>query len=261
MLVSASALSSPEPRPLDRFIERIEVKTPRPGELRRSVDMLPDGTTSLVFRALGAGAGDISVRGPLMRAHYKTAPAIPLSVRVVFRPGGAYPFFGVPVSDLTDRMVPLEDLWGSSAQALMDDLLSMAEANGDVGAAVERALLDRIRSRPFEPASAVQARVGVRLLGKGDLSMNEVAYELGISSRHLRRAFHATVGFGPKTYARIARFQRALTLGRTRPGRWGEVARATGYFDQAHLTADFRELALVSPGAVDREVPRVRHAC
>jgi AraC-like DNA-binding protein len=76
--------------------------------------------------------------------------------------------------------------------------------------------------------------------------------------RHLRRTFQATVGVGPKTYARIARFQRAVALGRSRPGRWSEVARAAGYFDQAHLTADFRELARVAPGALESDVPRSR---
>jgi AraC-like DNA-binding protein len=259
--VNTPLLQGTERRPLERFIERIEIKTARPGELRRTVDIFPDGTTSLVFRALGGGAGDIGVRGPLTHAYYKTAPAIPLSMRIVFRPGGGYPFFGVPVSELRDRMVSLDALWGSAARGLLENLIAVAGAGGNVTGIVERALVDRMRTRPFEPACAVQARVGVHLLAAGDRSIRHVAGALGVSDRHLRRAFHATVGLGPKTYARIARFQRALALGRARPGRWSEVASATGYCDQARLTADFRELAFVSPGAVDSDVPRVRHEC
>jgi transcriptional regulator GlxA family with amidase domain len=99
------------------------------------------------------------------------------------------------------------------------------------------------------------------MLAGGARSIDDVASALGLSSRHLRRTFQATVGFGPKTYARIARFQRALALGRAAPGRWSEVAHAAGYFDQAHLSADFRELARVSPGAVGEAVTRVRHEC
>jgi hypothetical protein len=48
------------------------------------VDHLPDGTTTLILRILGDGTGDVSVRGPLLRAHYKIAPAIPLALRVSF---------------------------------------------------------------------------------------------------------------------------------------------------------------------------------
>jgi AraC-like DNA-binding protein len=262
MLMTLSALPSEAPRrPLDRFVARVDVLRPRPGEPRRTVDLLPDGTTSLLFRALGGGEGDLSVRGPLTRAYYKTAPSIPLGVRIVFQPGGAYPFFGRPVADLTDRLVPLEDVWGARARALLDELLAAAEGGGDAVAVVERALVERLREHAFEPACAVQARAGVRMLAGGARSIDDVASALGLSSRHLRRTFQATVGVGPKTYARIARFQRALALGRAAPGRWSEVARAAGYFDQAHLSADFRELARASPGAVGDAVPRVRHEC
>jgi AraC-like DNA-binding protein len=248
-------------RPLDRFVARVEVFRPQPGELRRTVDMLPDGSTSLLFRALGGGEGTLSVRGPLTRAYYKTAPSLPLGVRIVFQPGGAYPFFGRPVADLTDRLVPLEDVWGAGARTLLDELLATAEGGGDAVAVMERTLVERLRADAFEPACAFQARAGVRMLAGGARSIDDVASALGLSSRHLRRTFQATVGLGPKTYARIARFQRALALGRAAPGRWSEVAHAAGYFDQAHLSADFRELARSSPGAVGDGVPRVRHEC
>jgi AraC-like DNA-binding protein len=248
-------------RTLDRFVARIDVLRPQPGELRRTVDILPDGTTSLLFRALGGGEGTLSVRGPLTRAYYKTAPPIPLGVRIVFGPGGAYPFFGRPIADLTDRLVPLEDVWGARARTLLGELIATAERGGDAVAVVERALVEQLREHPFEPACAVQARAGVRMLAGGARSIDDVASALGLSSRHLRRTFQAAVGFGPKTYARIARFQRALVLGRAAAGRWSEVARAAGYFDQAHLSADFRELARSSPGAVGDGAPRVRHEC
>jgi len=265
MLVTLPALlvRSAEVRrpPLDRFVARVDVLRPQPGELRRTVDILPDGTTSLLFRARGGGEGDLSVRGPLTRAYYKTAPSIPLGVRVVFQPGGAYPFFGRPVADFTDRLVPLEEVWGARARALLDELLEAAGRGGDAVAVIERTLVERLREHLFEPACAVQARAGVRMLERGAQSIDDVASALGLSSRHLRRTFQATVGFGPKTYARIARFQRALALGRAAPGRWSEVAHAAGYFDQAHLSADFRELARVSPGAVGEAVTRVRHEC
>ncbi len=233
---------------LDRFVEQINVVVQQPDEPRRAVTHLPDGTTSLVFRWLG-GAADVSVCGPCTHARYKTPPPIPLLVRVVFRPGGAYPFFGVPVDRLADRYVALDDLWGPSGARLQEQLLAAADLGHDVAEVVRRALVDRLRTTPFEPASAMAARAAVGLLARGEHSVAEVAGELGLSERHLRRAFQATVGVTPKTFARIARFQRALALGRTAPGRWNEVALSTGYFDQAHLIAEFQRLARVLPSA------------
>ena len=215
----------------------------------------------LVFRAFGPGTGDVAVRGPLTQAYYKTTPPVPLAVRIVFQPGGAYPFFGVPLDMLADRAVRLDDLWGRDGARALDRLLAAVDRREDVAAVLERMLLERMRTAPFEPASAVASRAAVALLASGGVSVEDVARRLGISGRHLRRAFQATVGVGPKTFARFARFQRALTLGHAQPSRWGEIAHAVGYFDQAHLTADFRELARVTPGAFESDASRVRHTC
>jgi AraC-like DNA-binding protein len=234
--------------PLRRFVDRIDVISTRPTDAPRAVEYMPDGTASLVFRALGAGAGDVGVRGPCTRAHYKVAPPIPRFVRVVFRPGGAYPFFGVPIDELSDQMVPLVELWGSSGTRLCELLLAAA-SDDEAASLVEDALVRRMRVAPFEPAGALAARAAVALLAPGDRPVDDVARALGISERHLRRAFRSTVGMAPRTFTRVARFQRALALGAARPGRWNEVARAAGYFDQAHLTGDFNDLARVSPAA------------
>jgi AraC-like DNA-binding protein len=239
---------------LRRFVERIDVLTPRPDEKEIRVDTLPDGKTCLVFRHLGNGRGDIGIRGPYTAAHYKRAPVIPLALCVVFRPGGAYPFFGGPIDLLTNRIVSLDDVWGPNARHLLDRLLTTTGSRDVARSAkciVEGALIDRLRRLPFETAGAVAARAAVTLFDRNELTVDEVAGRVGMSSRHLRRSFHATVGVGPKTYARFVRFQHALALGRSRRT-WTEVAQKTGYFDQAHLNADFRELARLSPAAAVR---------
>jgi AraC-like DNA-binding protein len=48
--------------------------------------------------------------------------------------------------------------------------------------------------------------VAARRIGQGRTSA--LARELGISERQLRRRFHAAVGYGPKTLARVLRFRR-----------------------------------------------------
>jgi transcriptional regulator GlxA family with amidase domain len=76
---------------------------------------------------------------------------------------------------------------------------------------------------------------------------------VGLGERQLRRRFRAGVGYGPKTLARVLRFQRLLALLRDdRPGRPGlaEVAVMAGYADQAHMTAECVRLAGRSPAAL-----------
>jgi AraC-like DNA-binding protein len=56
------------------------------------------------------------------------------------------------------------------------------------------------------------------------------------------------VGVSPKQIARVARLQRAVDeLQRGRGVNLADAAVRLGYFDQAHMALDFRDLASVTP--------------
>ena len=78
--------------------------------------------------------------------------------------------------------------------------------------------------------------------------MAEVAEQLAVSERHLRRLVGSEVGYGPKRLGRVLRLRRALA--RVRAGRRAGRGRRTqaGYADQAHFTNECSALAGVPPG-------------
>jgi transcriptional regulator GlxA family with amidase domain len=82
--------------------------------------------------------------------------------------------------------------------------------------------------------------------------MGALGPTVGLGERQLRRRFLAGVGYGPKTLARVLRFQRLLALLRAPggPPSLAEAAIRTGYADQAHMTAECTRLAGRSPGAL-----------
>jgi AraC-like DNA-binding protein len=81
--------------------------------------------------------------------------------------------------------------------------------------------------------------------------VNAVASDLGVSARHLRRVFRETVGVSPKAFAKLARFNRALRAAREDARRnWANIAADAGYYDQAHLIAEFRSISGVTPQAL-----------
>ena len=71
--------------------------------------------------------------------------------------------------------------------------------------------------------------------------------ELGCSRRYLSRRFTAEVGLPPKALARQIRFARVCARVRREPAAWARLASEAGYYDQAHLNRDFRELAGTTP--------------
>jgi transcriptional regulator GlxA family with amidase domain len=80
------------------------------------------------------------------------------------------------------------------------------------------------------------------------VAVGEVADQLGLLPRTLRRRFTAQVGLTPKRFARIQRLKRvARDLDGQAEADWATVAFRHGYADQPHLAGEFRELAGVTP--------------
>jgi AraC-like DNA-binding protein len=63
----------------------------------------------------------------------------------------------------------------------------------------------------------------------------------------LTTVFGEQVGVSPKQYARILRFTSALKLIHTGNASFAEIAAGTGYYDQPHLNAEFKELSGFTP--------------
>lgn len=210
---------------------------------------LPDGETELML-TFGAGAPlRASLIGTRTSALNKATDLGASALLVRFRLGAAHAFFGRPMSELTDRVVPLDALW--SAREV--EPLMAAAGQTQLQAAFTQALQARF-ARPYEPASARSVRRALqRIAQAADLPrVPALAAELGISERQLRRGFDQVIGISPKHYLRIARFQRALRAARAAQHKpdWAALAEGCGYFDQAHLISDFREMTGLTPAVL-----------
>jgi len=225
---------------LARFIEHVD-EVPA-GDTRR-LDRLPDGRTLLIFRAHDADHGDLTLTGPRTQANFKTSSGT-AAVIVRFKPGWSRALFGVAASELTDRYVSLADAWGRPVDALCGELLAARGAT-EVVNRLSEAFARRAVS---EPMSASLARRAVRLLDGDEARVDAVAARLGVTARHLRRAFVESIGVGPKEYARSVRLHRALRRAETSSD-WARIATDAGYYDQAHLISEFRDLVGLTPVA------------
>jgi AraC-like DNA-binding protein len=231
---------------LSRFVEDVQVVVPVAAE-SLPLERLPDGRTTLVIRAIMEGRqGDVTVAGPRTRALFKNATGVARAVIVQFKPGWSTPLLGVAANALTDRIVPLEDLWGRAGGDLCEELLS-ARSVPEAFDRLSHAIALRTQ-QTHEPGSARLARRAVRLLETDEVRVDDAAKRLGVTTRHLRRAFVENIGIGPKDFARTVRLQRAV-LGAATSKDWGRIAGEAGYYDQAHLIADFRDLIGLTPGA------------
>jgi AraC-like DNA-binding protein len=194
--------------------------------------VFPDGCVDLVWRGDG-----LVVAGP---ATGPMVAGVPVGVPVFgvrFRLGAAGAGLGLPAEELTDLRVPLAELWPDG-----DAVRDAAAARGLPG------LIGALRRRPPAAADRLTRAAVLRLPGARVAALGD---ELGISERQLRRRFADAVGYGPKTLARILRFQRFLELA-TPAGDLARLAFDAGYADQAHLTRECRRLAGRTPAELVR---------
>lgn len=164
-----------------------------------------------------------------------------------FHTAGLAPFTPTPVHRFTDRVVPVEEVFGPDAVVLEGALRATI-----ADAAAQTRLLDDFFQRRLRrtPALAQVHTLKSRIEAEdGLIRVDELCRTSGVSIRQLGRLFRDHLGFSPKMFARIVRFQRALTLLKRDPGcTLAEIAARCGYYDQPHFVRDFKAFA----GAVPR---------
>jgi len=202
------------------------------------VRVLPDGCVDVVWTQ----GVDTQIVGANTTAFLVPLRADTQVVGARLRPGAAPALLGVPGEALRDARVPLREVWGGEGERLASTL----EESPDRVVAMRDGLRARA-ARAERPDPMV--RRAVTALARPDVAVSELAAELGLSERQLRRRFSSDVGYGPKRLARVLRLLRALEWARTGDD-LGRVALEAGYADHAHFSNDCRALAGVTPSQV-----------
>jgi AraC-like DNA-binding protein len=160
---------------------------------------------------------------------------------VHFKPGGAFPFLGLPLHELAESHVNLETLWGSEARGLRERLCGATPT--ERFSILEGALRDRLRPVRHHPA-VLQA---LAQLSHTPVPVGALAGQCGLSHRRFIEVFRAEVGMTPKRFSRLRRFERAAVYARANTPDWARLAFDCGYADQSHMIADFVEFSGFTP--------------
>ncbi|MEH3140029.1 MAG: helix-turn-helix domain-containing protein [Mycobacterium kyogaense] len=176
-------------------------------------------------------------------------------LQIDLTPLGARRILGLPLSELANRCVPVEAVLGRGATDLVQRI-GEAHRWEDRFALVDAMLLRRLDDAPaIDPGVAWS--LGRIAASGGRTAIGPLAEELGWSHRRLITRYRDAIGLPPKTVARIVRFERALELLRAGT-ELSAIAVDCGYFDQAHLCRDVRELSGLTPAALRAGVNSVQ---
>lgn len=168
-------------------------------------------------------------------------------------PAGAYALLDLPMSEVAGLTVEMQDLFGPTATELAERCHGAETVERCFHIAASW-VADRIRrSRALDPRIAWS--LGKIEASGGSVAIAEIRDATGLSKTRLAGVFRDQIGVVPKVYARIVRFRRALALLDREAGSLATVALDAGYYDQSHMTTEFREMAGLTP----REFVAVRY--
>ena len=183
-------------------------------------------------------------------------------IGIQFKAGGAFPFLGMPASELANASHSLENIWGSEAALLREELLATSHVES-MFVVLENALLERYRKMIGSSAfcwnsKSIRNSDGVlhpavsfalrSLSSSHSIAIADLAERVGLSSRRFIEIFRIQTGLSPKAFQRVRRFQHVLCKLRHRSHHpLTELALDCGYYDQSHFIHDFRRFSGTTP--------------
>jgi hypothetical protein len=143
------------------------------------------------------------VTGSHTASYVSEMPADEPAMAVHFLPGGAFPFFGIPLNDLENAYVGLDEIWGRAGIELHERLIGAPTAAARFSI-LETFLLSRRSSTGRHPGVAAALAA---IEANPSIQMAEIRDLVGINTKRLIALFRAEIGLSPKAYARLRRLR------------------------------------------------------
>ncbi|WP_052517826.1 AraC family transcriptional regulator [Archangium violaceum] len=220
--------------------------------------ILPDGCTDLIFHYRDTGSPvwmanpSLEVVGPMERFALVSIEPGSVSLGIRFKPGWALALLGVSPRELRGLSVPVADC--SPALVLLQRRLEDCRSSAEAQALLRESVARRLASSGQAPRPRATRALRWLQASGGQVRMSSLARTLGVSERTLHRDVLDEAGVPPKLLARVLRFQRAVAMLCSSAGEdLSAVALACGYADQAHLSREVRDLAGLTPSALQLE--------
>jgi AraC-like DNA-binding protein len=217
--------------------------------------ILPHPNVNLVFEASGAG-----IYGVDRSLFTRRLAGLGKALGVRFLAGCFRPFWGAPISQLSDRVVPGVRVFGPLAEKTRVAIMAASTDAEMVGGA--ESLLFSCLPEPDPVAAQVASLVALITSDSSLRRVDQLALVSGLSVRSLQRLFGDYVGVSPKWVMRRARLhEAALRADGGEPVDWAALAVDLGYADQAHLTREFTATIGVPPSRYVGSLLLLRSLC
>lgn len=165
---------------------------------------------------------------------------------IYFKKGMAYPFFPFPMTEMADRVVDTDLLFGQEFGFLREAILEESDVNKRLEITEEFLVERYVKNIALNPC--VEYAVDQIVGNPTQINLGLLYRKIGYSQKHFTDMFKTHVGVTPKAYVKLMRFQYAINEIETNESiSWTSIANDSGFYDQAHFIKDFKRFSGFTP--------------
>ena len=173
-----------------------------------------------------------------------------------FKPGGAYPFFKFPVSELKGDIVELDLILGNRIELLKERLSQEPLPDGKF--ALFESFLHHEMQPNLESNPIVSHALNYLIHRPGEGSVKALSRDLGYSVKQTTRIVSRHAGLNPKALQRVFRFQSLLNrIEAASDINWARLSAQSHFFDQAHMAKEMKHFTGLAPNQYLRQKSEV----
>lgn len=166
---------------------------------------------------------------------------------VQFYPHAARLFFPLPMNELQNQTQALNELWGKEARDLEDQLNNLKFLQHKISL-LEAFFMKKFMDNKLYNWKRIARNIQLINWHKAEIGVNKLADSACLSRKQYERIFKEFVGISPKQFLKTVRFQYSLYLQQHQKAEnMSDLAFQSGYYDQAHMTNEYKEFSGLSP--------------
>jgi AraC-like DNA-binding protein len=226
----------------------ITVEQPPNGSIENT--LLPHVTQSLVFSLDEGNTMYDCIHSEFCARHFISGPNDLVyrlkfftgmkKMIINFKVGGLYKVFHLPVHNFINRSRDAVEFLGQQITDIGNQLMEVSLPKKiDL---LNNWLIGHMQNHRRSNRNIDDA---IRLIERnnGNISIRELEQATYTTKRTLERHFLEQVGFHPKTFSRLVRFNHVIRFIESNlPVKWRQLADIFGYYDQSHFIHDFKTL-------------------
>lgn len=206
--------------------------------------VIPHGSATLVF-SYDKGGICGNLFGPITKPCMvgDLANQYDMLLIIEFQPAGLFGFTAVNQKEVTDRIIPFEEI-NPRLNNLILETLESANSLGELIGGLDRCLFENMYAA-YPPEFQIAAQVIIK--GNGNISPKELSSLVYYSPRHLNRIFENYLGMNTKTFSRMVRINKAIRLMQNPQCSITSVGCEMGFYDLSHFIHDFKSICGTTP--------------